>query len=136
MTRSLYRSLLWLHPPAFRREFAGEMLWIFDEALVGEGPLRLILDGFFSLLRQWVIGCGAWKIFAAIAGAVLQLLVVSPLGSLVRVPPEAPHHMPLPSNLNYYDFEFSRGLALLVIVLVLATAARSLLARSSDRRRG
>jgi hypothetical protein len=31
VTRSLYRHLVWLHPPAFRQKFAEEMLWIFDE---------------------------------------------------------------------------------------------------------
>ena len=30
--RTLYRYLVHLHPPAFRREFAAEMIWIFDEA--------------------------------------------------------------------------------------------------------
>ena len=32
MTRVLYATLLRLHPPAFRRQFASELLWIFDEA--------------------------------------------------------------------------------------------------------
>ena len=51
MTRALYRWLLWLHPPAFRREFAGEMLWIFEEASA-EGVAPLFADGLLSLLRQ------------------------------------------------------------------------------------
>lgn len=28
---NLYRCLVRLHPAAFRREFANEMLWIFEE---------------------------------------------------------------------------------------------------------
>jgi len=30
--RYLYASLIRLHPPAFRQQFAQEMLWIFEEA--------------------------------------------------------------------------------------------------------
>jgi len=68
--RTLYRCLLWLHPPAFRREFAGEMLWIYDES--GEsGPL--LLDGLVSLARQWVLRSGWWKTAAAVALAMVQV---------------------------------------------------------------
>ena len=54
MFRSLYRLLLYLHPPLFRQRFAEEMLWIFDEAAETQGVLRLFADAFVSLLRQWV----------------------------------------------------------------------------------
>ena len=40
MSRSLYRLLLNLHPPAFRERFAAEMLWIFDEAAATQGVDR------------------------------------------------------------------------------------------------
>src|SRR5258707_10549253 len=52
MFRSLYRLLLYLHPPLFRKRFAEEMLWIFDEAAETQGVLRLFADAFVSLLRQ------------------------------------------------------------------------------------
>jgi len=64
MIRSLYRCLLWLHPPAFRQQFAGEMLWIFDEAAATEGAAPLLFDGVISLVRQWAIGSGTWKVAA------------------------------------------------------------------------
>ena len=73
MTRTLYRCLLWLHPPAFRHEFAGEMLWIFDEAVCAQGPRPLLADAFRSLARQWLLRSGSWKIAAALLLAMLQV---------------------------------------------------------------
>jgi hypothetical protein len=72
MKRSLYRCLLWLHPPAFRQRFAEEMLWIFDET-AKPGGTRLLADGLVSLLRQWVARSAIWRPFAAATGAVLTL---------------------------------------------------------------
>jgi hypothetical protein len=74
MTRALYASLLRLHPPAFRRQFATEMLWIFDEARVSEGALVLLVDLFISALRQWLVRSGLWKAMLALAGATLQVI--------------------------------------------------------------
>ena len=67
MSRSLYRWLLYLHPPAFRQRFAEEMLWIFDEAVATHGVLRLFGDGFASLLRQWAVRPESWKLPVALA---------------------------------------------------------------------
>jgi hypothetical protein len=132
--RSLYRSLLWLHPPAFRRQFAGEMLWIFDEAATAEGSGRFFLDGIVSLLRQWIVGCGAWKVFAAMCGGLLQILAVTPLATLVRAPERRISNLPLPQAISSYDLDFSRSLALLVIVLVLSTVGLCVAGRSRPRR--
>ncbi|HEX4137557.1 MAG TPA: hypothetical protein VHY84_23310 [Bryobacteraceae bacterium] len=74
MTRTLYASLLRLHPQAFRRQFAPEMLWIFDEAHVSEGAWILLFDLLASLCRQWLLRTGFWKVTAAIIGAALQML--------------------------------------------------------------
>ena len=115
MTRSLYRSLLWLHPPAFRRQFAGEMLWIFDEAAAAEGAARLIADGIVSLLRQWVLGWGAWKIAVAAAVALAQLLVLSGLAHIPRDP--LPQYG-VPQSLHSGDIAFSQGLLLIFVLLV------------------
>src|SRR5260370_10345225 len=49
MLRALYRGLLYLHPPAFRKRFAEEMLWIFDEAAATRRILGLFADGLVSL---------------------------------------------------------------------------------------
>jgi hypothetical protein len=75
MTRTLYRCLVWLHPPAFRRQFAGEMLWIYDETARTGGVAPLFLDGFVSLERQWFLRSGYWKILAALAGVWFQVVV-------------------------------------------------------------
>ena len=70
MTRWLYRCLIGLHPAAFRRQFAGEMLWIFEEA--GASSLAFFIDGVFSLGRQW-IRAGAWKIAASSTCAFVMI---------------------------------------------------------------
>jgi len=128
MTRTLYRSLLWLHPPAFRRQFAGEMLWIFDEATAAQSPLTLLLDGIASLARQWILRCGAWKILAGMLGALVQIVPLAYL-SHTRYRPA----LPLPRTLDYYDLEFSRALALLIILLVCGTGFRAFMALSRRR---
>ncbi len=88
MTRALYAGLLWLHPPRFRAEFGDEMLWIFDETLA-EGlclsALPLFADAVLSILRQWIIGRGTWKIAAGFLGGILHLWLV--FGLLMLRPP-------------------------------------------------
>src|SRR5437879_1402186 len=53
--RSLYSCMLRLHPPSFQREFADQMLWIFDEVAANQGTSALFVDAALSLLRQWII---------------------------------------------------------------------------------
>jgi uncharacterized integral membrane protein len=77
MIRTLYRFLLWLHPPAFRDLFAQEMLWIFDEGAASDGVARLLADGVASLMRQWSLRSGAWRVAAAVAGGVLQFIAAA-----------------------------------------------------------
>jgi hypothetical protein len=60
VARSLYRWLLRIHPPAFRREFADEMLWIFDQVSARQSTLPLFADAATSLARQWVLR-GDWR---------------------------------------------------------------------------
>jgi hypothetical protein len=79
MSRSVYRALLWLHPPLFRRRFAAEMLWLFDETVASEGVAALLLDGLVSLLRQWLTGRMTWRFAAAVLGALLQVGMVAAL---------------------------------------------------------
>jgi hypothetical protein len=67
MMRSLYRLLLRLHPYEFRQEFAGEMLWIFDEARATVGVLPMFADALESLARQWLIRSGAWTYVVGVA---------------------------------------------------------------------
>lgn len=51
MLRGMYSFLLRLHPAAFRRKYAREMLWIFDQ-----GPsVALLMDAAVSIFRQWVL---------------------------------------------------------------------------------
>lgn len=128
--RSLYRSLLWLHPPAFRREFAGEMLWIFDEAAAVEGSLALVTDGFVSLVRQWVLRCGAWKIAAGAMVAMLQYLVLSGLNSAAG----GGNPQPLPQSIHSGDIAFSEGLLPVLVMLVAFVGILGVLrARAASR---
>jgi hypothetical protein len=80
MTRSLYRFLLSLHPREFREEFAGEMLWIFDEAGHTLGPLPLLADAVVSLARQWLVRSGAWPYAVSVVanGTLLTVLFLWP----------------------------------------------------------
>lgn len=55
MYRLAYRSVVRLHPRVFRDQFGEGMLWIFEDAAKTHGALRLLGDGMFSLLRQWVL---------------------------------------------------------------------------------
>jgi uncharacterized membrane protein len=71
MTRTFYRWLICLHPPAFRQRFEQELLWIFDESSDASGAAPLVYDAAVSLLRQWLMRSGMWKwVLGAIAGAV------------------------------------------------------------------
>jgi hypothetical protein len=55
LQRFLFQSLVHLHPPAFRRRFGREMIWIYDEVAPREGCARLFADAFLSLGRQWLV---------------------------------------------------------------------------------
>jgi uncharacterized membrane protein len=71
MTRTLYCFLIYLHPPAFRRRFEEELLWIFDESRDASGVMPLLCDAGISLLRQWFVRSGMWKwAVGAVAGVV------------------------------------------------------------------
>ena len=73
--RTCYRCLLWLHPPMFRRQFAGEMLWIFDQAAESQGAFPLFFDGLGSLGRQWLLRSGWWKIALALSLALFEVVL-------------------------------------------------------------
>jgi hypothetical protein len=91
VTRALYCGLVWLHPRPFRAAFGDEMLWIFDEsAAQGEamGIAWLFADAVISILRQWVIGCGTWKIAAGFLGGLIHLWLL--FGLLMLRPPMHP----------------------------------------------
>jgi hypothetical protein len=81
VTRRLYCGLVRIHPPAFRREFGPEMLWIYDQAAPETGGAALFLDALMSLARQWLLRSGFWKILAAVAGGAIQ---VSFAGALIH----------------------------------------------------
>jgi Peptidase family S41/N-terminal domain of Peptidase_S41 in eukaryotic IRBP len=98
MLRLFYRCALRLHPSGFRERFADEMLSIFDQSAGRAEALRLLLDGFGSLLRQWTLRPEFWHELSSAqqpasdgipsfcsldpfrprAGAVIHGLVLSP----------------------------------------------------------
>lgn len=75
MTRTLYRWLVWLHPPSFRLRFEDELLWIFDENNSSLHPVPLVYDATISLLRQWILRSGIWKWVVGAMAAVLPLII-------------------------------------------------------------
>jgi hypothetical protein len=72
MKRTFYKCLLWLHPAGFRERYADEMLWIFDET--GGQGLGPFTDVLISLLRQWILHSGVWRIAF---GAFLSCLLLT-----------------------------------------------------------
>lgn len=129
MMRALYLGLMLLHPPAFRRQFAGEMLWIFDEAAQSEGVATLFLDGIASLLRQWILRTGSWKIALAIAGAALQVSIAGAL--MLRIGREMPHNVTLatenPALVELMRLGAATAVGLLAVVLLLVIWWRSMI---------
>lgn len=75
MMRLLYQCLLMLHPPEFRRRFSLEMLCIFDHATASKSnrALPLFFDAFVSLIRQWLLRSGSWRLPVAAVGLFAQL---------------------------------------------------------------
>ena len=61
MLRPLFRCLLLLHPPYFRKRFADEMLSIFDHAVGARAKFLLLIDGLVSLARQWGLRPEFWE---------------------------------------------------------------------------
>lgn len=88
--RFLYRCLLRLHPASFRDQFAGEMLWIFDQAASYRVASALFADGFISLARQWGLRAGAWKVAA---GGLSSFLMIMGMMSMAAFPTR---HFPTP----------------------------------------
>jgi hypothetical protein len=79
----LYGLLVRLHPPAFRERFAAEMTLNFEEG-GAERAGRFVIDGLVSLLRQWGLRSGWWKLGIAVAVASLQVVGISPVWHLHR----------------------------------------------------
>ncbi len=129
MTRALYVCLLFLHPPVFRRRFADEMLWIFDEAVPEQGAITLLADGIVSLARQWTTNPSLWRLVAMSLGNVLPFLF---FGFLPRT--QHPHKLDGISVLASPDFFFIAALTpLIAITLTLVLSVSSF--RSLQRRR-
>ena len=78
----LYRGMVTLHPPAFRRQFGSEMELIFDES--GRPP-QLLADVFLSLVRQWFLRSQIWIFaLAAIGGFIPFALGFGFLNMILR----------------------------------------------------
>ena len=75
MLRYLYNGMLWLHPPAFRRRFGEELLFIFDEARRDRGSWSLIADGAFSIARQWAFRSALWIWCVALLGGMISIVI-------------------------------------------------------------
>jgi len=129
MIRLLYRILAGLHPPAFRRRYSAEMLWIFDASTAsGKGTGRLFRDVVLSLLRQWFLRSRLWLVPVALAGALFTVLAGNALlHFLFR------HVLVGRTGTPQELFVFATGLALLTVALVLIAAVLPVL-RARRRR--
>lgn len=61
MLRRIYRCVLRLHPPGFRRRFGDEILSIFDHAKGELSAFQLLMDSALSLIRQWTLRPEFWN---------------------------------------------------------------------------
>ncbi len=75
MLRSVYKGLVWLHPPAFRERFGEELLCIFDEARRDRGAWSLFADGAVSIARQWTFRSDLWIWCVALLGGLIPILI-------------------------------------------------------------
>ncbi len=75
----LYARLLQLHPAAFRDRFAPEMMLNFEESPASSARTALFTDALLSLLRQWLLRSGSWKLAAAALAASLQIAAIAAL---------------------------------------------------------
>lgn len=89
MIRLMYQCVIWLHPPAFRRRFGDEMLWIFEEAAEELGSAAFLADGLASLGRQWAVNPTVWKVPVIALGALLPLICFGFLPRTYGVPNRA-----------------------------------------------
>jgi hypothetical protein len=74
--RRAYHLLIHIHPAQFRDRFGDEMLSIFDEVAGTPGATALLGDACFSLLRQWAVRSGAWKIVVAALITLIEFAFV------------------------------------------------------------
>ncbi|HLG95675.1 MAG TPA: hypothetical protein VKX49_05120 [Bryobacteraceae bacterium] len=85
MRRALYQILLVLHPAPFRRQFAAEMLWVFDQAARDGAASGFCLDVAASLGRQWIRQPAIWTASGATLGGVLVLMWATAVAPHIRV---------------------------------------------------
>jgi len=75
MIRLLYSSLLQLHPRAFRKRFADEMLCIFDEIPANIDRTLLLYDALRSLAVQWLLRSNLWILALAFLLALVSAFI-------------------------------------------------------------
>ena len=84
MRRATYRALLALHPSAFRRQFADELLWVFDQAEQDQETSGFCLDMAWSLARHWFRQRLVWTVGGALAGGLLLIFWMSATAPRIR----------------------------------------------------
>src|SRR6185369_3393607 len=102
------------------------MLWIFEEA-AGDGVAPLFTDGLISLLRQWLLRTGPWKLVAALVGGLLEV-TAGGLGWLLFSQSRMTEHLAAPapdaaqaqamSTMIYVGMWAVTGVLLMVVFLV------------------
>jgi hypothetical protein len=116
--RLLYQALLYAHPPVFRRRFASEMQWIFDQTTPIGQQFNLILDAFVSLQRQWIVRRGVWKVLAAVFGAAVEMAMAGIL--VASSTPQGRSPAPIRAGFGYDHISFSAGVAVLLVCLIFS----------------
>ncbi len=131
--RTVYKSLLRLHPREFRRSYTARMLCIFDESAESRGAL--LRDCLVSAMRQWMLRRGAWMVAPAISAACLEMmagglvwLMLRPVGE----PGTAPVAGGVPEmRLLMQLIVWSAGVLVLLVTAASIWVAKFLAARCS-----
>jgi hypothetical protein len=131
MMRSVYGTLVLLHPPEFRHAFGDRMLLIFDEmSAANSAGIGVYFDALISLARQWIVRCGFWKPVVSVALSALLLFAV-PFVRPVRswaMPPDAAAD--LPADVLVKITLLTLGL-ISVILIAIVSWSRSVATRRS-----
>jgi hypothetical protein len=120
----LYQAALYLAPPAFRREFSGEILRVFDEARLEACAAganaglwvfraRMVVDLVRAMGGQWLRTGWPWIAAASIMSPLVMASAVASVWQ--RIP------LVLPRDGNVDDQTLLAMLAAVVLLIVAAT---------------
>lgn len=118
--RLLYRILISCHPSKFRRAFGDEMLWIFDRSVAEQRSSGIFADALLSVLRQWLLRSGIWKVPVALLGGLIAPILGLELLQAMQVRMSGFSINSAPTSTR--DFVLLAGISLALLSILTVTA--------------